>query len=80
MFCLNKVLKCLTCSVSVVVEFSECVFNYKTVQLIWEISFVIFIQMHVTSSVLFRLSKIPIVIFYSAVKWVHTLTAINLIA
>lgn len=43
MFCLNKVLKCLTCSVSVVVEFLECVFNLKTVQLIWEISFVIFI-------------------------------------
>lgn len=36
--------------------------------------------MHVTSSVLFRLSKIPIVIFYSAAKWVHTLTPINSIA
>lgn len=43
MFCLNNVLKCLTRSVSVVAEFLECVFNLKTAQLIWEISFVIFI-------------------------------------
>lgn len=36
--------------------------------------------MHVTSSVLFRLSEIPIIIFYSAAKWVYTQTPINLIA